>query len=149
MGSTSVSEALQILGYPTIHSCPLTHQDTFMEQFCEMQPDSKYSLVSTSGAFGERLLELLQSNVILEFPILILRRDRVKWEASIENMGYKVSDFKKSIEIYNVLTLPPAKYNVFKYDVKDGWRGLCDILGKDIPLLEFPKVNQGPVNYNI
>lgn len=32
---------------------------------------------------------------------------------------------------------------VFEFSVKDGWRPLCDFLGKEVPATPFPRVNEG------
>ncbi|BCS24050.1 sulfotransferase family protein [Aspergillus puulaauensis] len=35
------------------------------------------------------------------------------------------------------------KREVFEFSVKDGWRPLCDFLGKEVPTKPFPRVNEG------
>lgn len=148
MGSTSLAVALSILDYKVIHYCPLTHQKGIVAEISESNVESPYSLVSTGTPLCEILKEIVRSKTILPFPVLILTRDMIEWEQSIRTIGAEDWWVSEILRDYRyILDNMPA--NFFKYKVKDGWKSLCSILGKEIPNKEFPRLNQGPQNWSI
>ena len=59
---------------------------------------------------------------------------------SEEEMRTKAKE--KYIEHYELLRRTISKERLLEYELGSGWRPLCDFLGKDIPDVEFPRVNE-------
>ena len=49
----------------------------------------------------------------------------------------------QDIKLKQCIQLLGNKDNILKFDVKDGWKPLCDFIGCKIPSVEFPFVNVG------
>lgn len=146
MGSTSVAEALRLLGYPTVHFCPLTN--TKYADHLSLIPEGKTSIVSTGKELGQFLANCVRTGQKIEGKVLILTRDMVEWDYSIAAWGRIRRDFAPELANYReILDKMPA--NFFKFDVKQGWRGLCPILEESIPKVDFPKTNVGPPTWEI
>lgn len=148
MGSTSVSEALSQLGYSVNHYCPITHQTGLDFELDNLNLESPHSLVSTGSNLGELLCEFVRNGTRLSFPVLILTRDMIKWEESIHAWGRSRLDFSDDLKNYRYLldNMPP---NFFKFNVEEGWVGLCPLLNAVKPTSPFPRVNVGPPSWTI
>lgn len=148
MGSTSVAEALTQLGYSVNHYCPITHQSNLGSELVNLNFESPYSLVSTGSNLGHYLRQLVTTSTSVPFPVLILTRDMVKWEESIHSWGRTRLDFSEDLKNYRYL-LDNLPANFFRFNVEEGWSGLCPILNVDKPNLPFPRVNVGPPSWTI
>ena len=59
---------------------------------------------------------------------------------SEDDMRMKAKEKYK--EHYKLLRSTVSKERLLEYQLGSGWRPLCDFLGKDVPGVEFPRVNE-------
>lgn len=124
-GTTSLSKALEILGYDVIHYCPITN------------PNTKEDLTEDHQAYVSS--ELLLSLNTTEGKWIFLHRE--DWLKSMWNMGEDLCEWQVHINMWNTRAKNLVADNVLHYKITDGWKPLCQFLGKPIPDVEFPNVN--------
>jgi len=123
-GTTSLSRALEILGYDVAHYCPITNAETKEELQEEHQ-----AYVSS---------ELLLRLKLLEGKWIVLHRDN--WSDAMKSIGEDTKPWRKHIMAMRHVSRM-RRHNILHYKITDGWKPLCDFLKKPVPSEEFPKLN--------
>ena len=144
-GTTSLALALKILGYETLHYCPLTHKDTA----CEIAKLLKCGNFTEDRAIVSASLTKWISKIwTKDIQFIYCRRDLESWETSMLNMGASTSLISQCLKDLDELILP---YNCIDMNIigGDGWDKLCDYLLCPIPDQEFPHTNKSDFNYQI
>lgn len=134
MGSTSVAEAMKILGYSVSHFCPITNKRLDFFKDLDFKTVDCYVSSHFLGQPPNR-----------EGIWILLDRDFHDWEESMKNIGEDIKSWKMDISSYHGIDCP----DVFVYNVLEGWPPLCKFLNKPIPSSLFPHVNKSPQNYQI
>lgn len=125
-GTTSLSKALEILGYDVVHYCPITN------------PNTKEDLTEDHQAYVSSEL-LLRININEGKWIFLHRED---WLKSMWNIGEDLSKWKIHVKVWNNGVRNLVSDNVLHYRITDGWEPLCNFLGKPVPAVNFPRVNK-------
>jgi len=76
-------------------------------------------------------------------PIIKKIHDRIIWGDNLQGV---FEDREKTIRIYQewveeVKRMVPAE-KLLVYEVKEGWKPLCDFLGVPVPIKPFPHINE-------
>lgn len=124
-GTTSLSKGLEILGYKVAHYCPITNADT-LDQLDD----------STQEAYVSS--ELLLRADVSHGKWILLHRE--KWYESMWNLGLDLCEWQKHMDKWKALKTVKQD-NVLHYSVTQGWKPLCEFLGKPIPKQPFPIEN--------
>lgn len=125
-GSMSVAEALTILGYNTIHHCPIRNPGT--EHL--LSEDTYDAYVSCNYLFTP----FCTSN-----KWILLHRD--DWESAIRKIDENFDRWlDHTIVYYKKRKL--EQENLLHYNVNQGWEPLCSFLNKPVPNVDFPHLNK-------
>ena len=119
-GTRSLYKALTILGYKGAHHCELAGSKEFdggdflidTDYNSELRPGTRYILTV---------------------------RDTLEWRESIGRFGYKGQD----IVAHASRIMFEAKRNGIEYllyDIRYGWKPLCEFLNKPVPDIDFPNI---------
>ena len=145
-GSTSVAQALTILGYNTLHFCPFTNSTP--EHYLGFNFDDYDAVVDWTQA-GQ--IELFFTFVKKVDQVIFLDRKK-GFEVSLANFGINSPDrYIKYLEhakdyIYKYTEIP---YVVLDIPGNPRWKELCQFLGKPIPDINFPHLNESEFNYKV
>ena len=129
----------------------------FWEEILEEFPDSKVILTVRSGeswykSMSEIIIEKILNNTpyFLRFVALFYRNITDTFDTNKLMFKYNFkNDFSKenlinTFEQHNKYVIEKCpKDKLLVFEVKDGWKPLCEFLGKDIPNVDFPKRNEG------
>lgn len=124
-GTTSLSKALEILGYEVVHYCPITNPNT---------------LSQLRGAQHEAYVSsefLLNADLTRDVWILLHRES---WVDSMWNLGQDICQWQSHIDSWNTMK-SVVRENILHFSIADGWQDLCAFLGKPTPSTAFPFVN--------
>lgn len=123
-GTTSTAAALEILGYKVAHYCPITN------------PSTKGDLELEFDAYVSSEL-LLKADLSHGRWILLHRED---WLESMYAMGQDLCDWQEHMKVWDRIQYIMQR-NVFHYHIEDGWEPICWFLAKQIPNVEYPRLN--------
>jgi len=63
------------------------------------------------------------------------------------NNDYSDANLEKTFNEHNKnVEVKCPKEKLLKFEVKEGWKPLCDFLGKEVPKVDFPKINDTKEN---
>lgn len=152
-GTTSLCRAMQILGYSAIHA-PRSLEEIEKHDFCnDLYVASRY-----------KFLDYLYPNA----KFIVTIRDIDDWSASSDrkNKGMRIDTKAQILENrfrihgmfhydkkawrstfirhYQGIMAYFSSRDVLYFDVQegDGWKKLCKFLGKDVPSVPFPHLNE-------
>jgi hypothetical protein len=147
--SRSLAAAMDILGYDSIHFCPLTHNNSYYEYIKNLDCTDNLALVDWTliNNFDECINNFRPSKVILLYR-------QHKWTESISSFGYStqaIRDIFAKYQIANMMLNEFYEIPYIKLDLanKPKWDKLCKFLHKDIPTCDFPHLNKSGFNYTI
>ncbi len=146
-GTTSLNEALTILGYNTLHICELTNPSKFKTNLMFEQYDSivNWKLTEQYKSFP--------SILPADYKHIIICERSQGWENSMKQFGFSQEEIEKLFfqkeKAYLYLR---ERYTVMKFNISEhhGFLQLCNFLrvGK-VPTQPFPHSNRSPLNYEI
>ena len=172
-GTTSLNDALEILGYSAFHLPPIAHLDA-QGKFHSRWPWWVYKY----NALTDLTVSVLHAELRETFPnaqFIYTRRPLDPWLDSCRRhftadlsqkrivqdqvhlndlcdavYGYHIYDEPGYRNAYlkhdaEVMALHGGQPNFMVYDLTqgDGWAPLCDFLGKPVPDIDFPASNKG------
>jgi hypothetical protein len=165
-GTTSLSRALSILGFQTLHYAPERLSDIVIgqNQFPNFRRyDDVDAVTDIPAAYFWRELLVAYPNL----RIILTERDIEKWYESISHHygGIIVSEMTQKLQalVYGSSTVtsylwkkryidhndcikklvPADRLLVMNIPGGDGWEKLCQFLEKPIPAVPFPCLNRG------
>ena len=121
---------------------------SFYKELMKEFPDAKVLLnVRDPGKWYDSMHETIwaiQPAFPFWFPPVVRKiHDEIIWKGNLQGV---FEDCEKTIEVYmewieEVKSTVPAD-RLLVYEVKDGWKPLCDFLGLPVPDKPFPHVNE-------
>ena len=134
-GTKSLAAALQILGYNTLHYCPLVND----RESISSDDIKKYDAIISTKFYG------IYSVLDLQYPnskFILTTRDKDHWFSSISKYSDNWND--GDLEKYEdeVKTYFENRNNLLCLDTgrEDAWSNLCKFLSKIEPQTSFPHV---------
>ncbi|PWY76118.1 NAD dependent epimerase/dehydratase [Aspergillus sclerotioniger CBS 115572] len=135
-------------GYAAITDAPATQ---FVPELLELYPDSKVICTVRDPVAWAKSIEQISGLATLWFLRAVLlplpgMRHFVEYISLLQLQWDRVYNGQRAqVEIYHqhiawLKEIVPADRLVF-FDVKDGWEPLCEALGKDVPDVPFPRIN--------
>ena len=125
-GTRSLAAALDILGYEGIHYCELLGDTKKYGESNNYRIDN--SFYHSPDSYNPNNLYILTN------------RDRGDWVESISKFNnYQGPDIVEYLQQCSK-RFKSTKTPYLIYNVKDGWKPLCNFLGVDIPDVKFPKI---------
>lgn len=150
-GSKSIHRALEILGYKALWACVLTNRQNIDKLKNSLNTLNKeYDAIVANAILSDIKLFYAFNQIVKPEDLIILtkRRNTKKFINSLENFGLYEYDLIEYYERENILreSFPSQTYD---FSIEDGWE-ICNIIGSNIPKdMEFPVLNQLPINYSI
>ena len=169
-GTTSLCNAMKILGYRASHGVPRGQENTTLNHleygYLDMPWAKDYDFIG--GMFNYSWHRLVEQQPEAKF--ILLTRDLDDWIDStivklrefspkpgtvsyfhrIANLGcVHTSDRKRLAHYYRTHSQAiqdhfwGKDHQFLKMDIKDGWAPLCKFLGVDVPDTSFPHLNKG------
>lgn len=166
-GTTSLTTALQILGFDAIHAqCGTdihTHQcatDTpaasRMSELLDQYPDAKFIL--TTRDLGQWLASIERHQRRSDLPMEgggwkaeEYRQARIKLYGSVHFEAELYAERFRAHHMLVDLLFIDREHQLLRYPLTDGagWGPLCEFLGVPVPRWGFPRVNANPQIRNI
>lgn len=134
-GTKSLAAALQILGYNTLHYCPLVNNG----EGVSLDDIKKYDAVVSTSFYN------MYATLDLQYPngkFILTTRDEECWFTSIskyskrwnkEDLGRHENEVKTYFENRNDLLFLEIEHN-------NSWENLCTFLAKTKPQNSFPHI---------
>ena len=145
-GSTSMADAMRILGLRVLHACPYTNgknlNQCIDDYFFPEKSDYEAVVCNHFLTFDYPILD--------NKKIILLTRRESEYILSAESIGIPKDDIQKALmNERRMLKVLGGHNDYLVFNVKDGWGPLCEFLGKPVPDADFPHVNKGPENWQI
>ncbi len=150
-GTTSLAEALRLLGYKVIHAAYHKHINIFWDninQNKKLLDGLKYDAFLDHPFLQMGIVKLLIEQYPEAYFVYTKRnhKDRFRSEKLPwgEKHWVKWEKHKEEFIDYILKDNPYIKVLHFNIcDDGDGWKELCKFLNKDIPEIDFPYLNRG------
>jgi|15BtaG_2_1085339.scaffolds.fasta_scaffold00469_5 hypothetical protein len=139
-GTTSLSAALEILGYSGTHFCKVND----IERKSSAGGHKSYIV---DNSYYSILEEIVSCNT--ESKFILTDRKQKEWRDSVGSFDAKIekeiTEYKK--ECISLFSKNSAEDNLLILNVIDGtsnecWALLCAFLGEKVPDVSFPSINQ-------
>jgi len=135
-GTTSLAEALNLLGFKTSHYCKLQNGDSYLSDILEQAVSNDAVVNNHLYQFYQRIYDLESMDCKIGLYVLTYRLD--KYVSDNLNYMAETYSFFKERGITDHLLLLDTKANE-----KEKWRKLSGFLGMDTPTDSFPHLNKG------
>ena len=135
-GTTSLSEALTLLGFKTSHHCKLQNGDSYLSEILEESLDNEAIVNNHLYDFYQRVYALEAMDGKIGLYVLTYRLDKYVSD-NLNYMAETYSFFEERGSTDHLLLLDT------KSNEKEKWRKLSGFLGMDTPTDSFPHLNKG------
>jgi hypothetical protein len=134
-GTKSLATALQILGYETLHYCPLINNGDAVS----LDDIKKYDAIISTKFYG------IYSTLDLQYPnskFILTTRDIEHWFSSISKYSDRWNKGDLEKHEGEVKTYFENRDNLLCLDTgqKDAWSYLCNFLSRTVPQISFPHI---------
>ena len=135
-GTTSLAEALTLLGFKTSHHCKLQNGDSYLSDILEQAMDNDAVVNNHLYEFYHRIYDLEAMDGKIGLYVLTYRLDKYVSD-NLNYMAEAYSFFEERRSTDHLLLLDT------KASEKAKWRKLSGFLGMDTPTDSFPHLNKG------
>jgi len=135
-GTTSVAEALNLLGFKTSHHCKLQNGDSYLSDILEQSLYNDAVVNNHLYNFYQRIYALEAMDGEIGLYVLTYRLDKYVSD-NLNYMAEAYSFFEERGSTDHLLLLDT------KANEKEKWRKLSGFLGMDTPTDSFPHLNKG------
>jgi hypothetical protein len=161
-GTTSLSQALTMLGYLTVHDSNIC--ESIATKLLARMPCEELDKYDAFTDWPHPLRTFSQLAEIKDSLFILTVRDREQWLQSclihvlhsrvFDSSRWKDIDTKSLSNEWDVLyglivawgITNPGRVLIF--DCSQGWNGLCEFLNKPVPSVAFPHENKSNVRIN-
>jgi hypothetical protein len=135
-GTTSLAEALNLLGFKTTHYCKLQSGDSYLSDILEQSTENDAVVNNHLCDFYKRIYALEQMDEQIGLYVVTYRLDKYV----LDNLNYlaETYSFFEERGMTDHLLLLDANSQE-----KEKWSKLSLFLGKDAPSYPFPHLNKG------
>jgi hypothetical protein len=148
-GTTSLAEALQILGYEAFHYCQYTNINDF-NPWCKCSFAGRAFVSASYTNVIAKYFDLVYHDVA--YKLILCDRDFDKRMLSLENLGVQDASERwcdANAQICKFKEDTPANMLILPLHHPDKWGLLCSFLEEPIPTTPYPHVNKAEHNYQI
>jgi len=135
-GTTSLAEAINLLGFKSSHYCVLQSGEPYMSDILESAIDNDAVINNHLQHIYKRVFQLEQMDNKIGLYVLTYRLDK-----------YVIENLKYMTEVYSFFERMRKLSHLLLIDIneneKQKWEKLSIFLGKTPPTLSFPHLNQG------
>ena len=135
-GTTSLAEALSLLGFKTSHHCKLQNGDAYLSDILDEALKNDAVVNNHLYDFYHRIYTLESMDDKIGLYVLTYRLDKYVSE-NLKYMAEVYSFFERKRKTGNLLLLDTNSYETEK------WKKLSEFLGKEAPKHSFPHLNRG------
>ena len=135
-GTTSLAEAMSLLGFRTSHHCKLQNGDSYLSDILEDASKNDAIVNNHLYEFYHRIYTLEAMDDEIGLYVLTYRLDKYVSE-NLKYMSEVYSFFEKKRKTGNLLLLDTNS------DETEKWKKLSEFLGKEAPKHSFPHLNRG------
>jgi len=135
-GTTSLAEALNLLGFKTSHHCRLQGGDSYLSDILEESLNADAIVNNHLSDFYQRIYSLEAIDGKIGLYVLTYRLDKYVSD-NLKYMAETYSFFEKRNSTDHLLLLDT------RANEKEKWRKLSGFLGMDAPTHSFPHLNKG------
>ena len=135
-GTTSLAEAMSLLGFRTSHHCKLQNGDSYLSDILDDASKNDAIVNNHLYEFYHRIYTLEAMDDEIGLYVLTYRLDKYVSE-NLKYMAEVYSFFEKKRKTGNLLLLDTNS------DETEKWKKLSEFLGKEAPKHSFPHLNRG------
>ena len=135
-GTTSLAEAMSLLGFKTSHHCKLQNGDSYLSDILDDASKNDAIVNNHLYEFYHRIYTLESMDDEIGLYVLTYRLDKYVSE-NLKYMAEVYSFFERKRKTGNLLLLDTNS------DENEKWKKLSEFLGKEAPKHSFPHLNRG------